>query len=146
MLKLNAGLSRKIGEPDYCSRGASVNLELEVESHLVSEPDALLERIRKLFALARQAVDVELNNGRRSAPAGNQRAAASPATTAKPNGRPATAAQLKAIRSICERLDQDAESVVAKRFGFAMAQLSLPEASTLIDELKAKANGAGRSR
>jgi hypothetical protein len=30
MLKLNAGLSRKVGEPDYGSRGASVNLELEV--------------------------------------------------------------------------------------------------------------------
>jgi len=131
MLRLNAGLSRKIGEPDFCSRGASVNLELEVESHLVSEPDALLERIRKLFTLARQAVDEELNNGRRSAPTQNQRAAASNGTNDKPNGRPATAAQVKAIRSICDRLDLDADAAAKDRFGVSLSQLSLPEASTL---------------
>ena len=35
-LKLNVGLSRKVGEANYGSRGASVNLELELESGLVS--------------------------------------------------------------------------------------------------------------
>ncbi len=59
MLKLNAGISRKVGEPDFGSRGASVNLELEVESDLVHDSDALIERIRRLFGLARQAVDQE---------------------------------------------------------------------------------------
>ena len=34
MLKLNAGFSRKVGEPNYGSRGASVNVELEGESNL----------------------------------------------------------------------------------------------------------------
>ncbi|MGZ0174755.1 MAG: hypothetical protein ACKVHE_35095 [Planctomycetales bacterium] len=29
-MKLNVGLSRKIGEPNFGSRGASVNLELEL--------------------------------------------------------------------------------------------------------------------
>jgi hypothetical protein len=28
-MKLNVGLSRKVGEPNYGSRGASVNLELD---------------------------------------------------------------------------------------------------------------------
>jgi hypothetical protein len=144
MLKLNAGLSRKIGEPDYGSRGASVNLELEVEGNLVSEPDALLERIRKLFALAKQAVDEELNSGRKAA--SNPHGAPSNAAGDNRNGRPATAAQVKAIRSICEQLQVDAEATVKDRFGFALPQLSLREASSLIDELKAKANGAGRSR
>ncbi len=44
-LKLNVGLSRKVGEPNYSSRGASVNLELELDSAIVGEPDRLQERI-----------------------------------------------------------------------------------------------------
>ena len=32
MIKLNAGFSRKVGEPNYGSRGASVNVELELEN------------------------------------------------------------------------------------------------------------------
>ncbi len=38
MLKLNAGFSRKVDEPNYGSRGASVNVELELESGLVGDP------------------------------------------------------------------------------------------------------------
>jgi hypothetical protein len=37
-LKLNVGLARKLGEANYGSRGASINLELEVDSSLISEP------------------------------------------------------------------------------------------------------------
>ena len=43
MLKLNVGLSRKIGEANYGSRGASVNLEVELESGLVTQPEQLQE-------------------------------------------------------------------------------------------------------
>lgn len=63
-LKLNVGLSRKVGEPNYGSRGATVNLELEVDSTLAAEPDRLQDRIRELFGLAKASVDEEL----RSAP------------------------------------------------------------------------------
>ncbi len=49
MLKLNAGFSRKVGEPNYGSRGASVNVELELESGLIGDPDALMARIHNLF-------------------------------------------------------------------------------------------------
>ena len=68
MIKLNAGFSRKVGEANYSSRGASVNLELELESSLVSEPDKMQEKIRALFILARKAVDEELKNGHADAP------------------------------------------------------------------------------
>ena len=56
-LKLNVGLSRKVGEPNYGSRGASVNLELELDSAIVSEPDRLQERIRQMFHLAKDSID-----------------------------------------------------------------------------------------
>lgn len=60
MLKLNVGLSRKVGEPNYGSRGASVHLELEVESALASDPQTLQDRIRAMFRLARASVNEEL--------------------------------------------------------------------------------------
>ena len=63
MIKLNAGFSRKVGEPNYSSRGASVNVDLELESALIQEPEKLHEKIRVLFAIAKKAVDEELQNG-----------------------------------------------------------------------------------
>ena len=60
MLKLNAGFSRKVGEANFGSRGASVNVVLEVESGLIGDADALMDRIRKLFTIAKRAVDSEL--------------------------------------------------------------------------------------
>ena len=68
MIKLNAGFSRKVGEANYSSRGASVNLELELESSLISDPDKMHEKIRNLFLLARKAVDEELKNGHAETP------------------------------------------------------------------------------
>ena len=79
MLKLNVGFNRKTGEANYGSRGASVNLELEAESGLASDPEKLRERIRFLFGVAKAAVEEELNGH-----AGNGRSAAqaTPAATA----------------------------------------------------------------
>jgi len=68
MIKLNAGFSRKVGEANYSSRGASVTLELELESSLVSDPEKMQEKIRNLFLLARRAVDEELKNGHAETP------------------------------------------------------------------------------
>ncbi len=137
MLKLNAGLSRKVGEPDYGSRGASVNLELEVESNLIHDADGLMDRIRRLFTLARQAVDEEL--GRAGPPA-------APRSGSNGNGqRPATASQVRAIRAIAERLSLDPERVTRDAAGAGLDTLTLRQASQLIDELKRRAGEpAGR--
>ena len=83
MIKLNAGFSRKVGEANYSSRGASVNLELELESSVIESPEKMHERIRALFALARRAVDEELQNGSVSAP---QKSDPAPEKTAEPKG------------------------------------------------------------
>lgn len=63
MLKLNIGFNRKLGEANYGSRGASVNLEIEVESGVVREPDKLQAKIDYLFHLAKASVDAQLNGG-----------------------------------------------------------------------------------
>src|SRR4051812_17972220 len=62
-LTLNIGLSRKVGEPNYGSRGASINIELEVESALIADPARFRERVRQLFRQVRDSLTEELNGG-----------------------------------------------------------------------------------
>ena len=133
MIKLNCGVSRKVGEPNYGSRGASVNVELELESSAAQDTNLLHQKIRGLFALAKTAVDEEL--GRSSAGTGT-------AATGQRNGpgngdgRPATDAQIRAIRAICDQKGLDPEAQATERFNRGLGELSLPEASRLIDHLK----------
>ena len=47
MMKINIGFNRKVGEANFSSRGGSANLEIEVESGLVREPNALESKIAK---------------------------------------------------------------------------------------------------
>ena len=60
MLKLNAGLSRKIGLPNYGSRGAMVNVEIELPADVLKDPDKLKRQVRGCFETLRAAVDEEL--------------------------------------------------------------------------------------
>jgi len=59
-LKTNIGVSRKVADNKYGSRGASVNLEVELDSTLINEPERFHDRIRQVFRLAQQAIDEEL--------------------------------------------------------------------------------------
>ena len=60
-VKLNIGLSRKVGEANFGSRGASINLEVELDIGTLNDADQLRERVRDLYELARQSVDDELH-------------------------------------------------------------------------------------
>ena len=151
MIKLNAGISRKVGEPGYSSRGASVNVELEVESNLINDPNSLLDRIRRLFAMARDAVNEELTtgggtpsrtNGNRSAAPNRDASGRGPANGTGP--RSATASQLNAIRTIAGEQNADPDALAHGAFGVGLNQLTLRQASDLIDQLKSQTNGSRR--
>ena len=131
MIKLNAGVSRKVGEPNYGSRGASVNVELELESAVVNDTEALYEKIRRLFALAKHSVDEEL--GISTSDPGN---GGGPSSTSNGDPRPATDKQKYAIAAICSENGFDEDQEAMGLFGRPVSQLTLPEASQLIDHLK----------
>ena len=57
MIRLNVGLSRKIGQANFGSKGGSVNLEVEVAD---LDHTKLRESIHKLFTLAKQSLEDEL--------------------------------------------------------------------------------------
>ena len=59
-MKLNVGFSRKVGEPNYGSRGASIHLEVELDSGVLCDPDNMRACVHRLYALARQSVNDEL--------------------------------------------------------------------------------------
>ena len=174
-MKLNVGLSRKVGEPNYGSRGASVNLELEIDSTLAAEPDRLQDRIRELFCLARASIDEELQSGTSQSPTNAQRLndrtaastrqqhangqsagsrAATNGSRSNGNGRqsannppPATASQVRALHAITNRLGLNLEAVLQDRFNLGNAAvLTIAEASQLIDELNATNTTAAGSR
>jgi hypothetical protein len=148
MMKLNVGLSRKVGEPNYGSRGASVNLELELDSALVGDSARLKERIRQLFGVVRASLAEELNaaHGHSQQPSGNTKPAASQngngnGHSANPqqarDSRQATQAQVKAIERIARNRQVDLAVFLKDRFQLASpADLSLREASQAIDELR----------
>lgn len=138
-LQLNVGLSRKKGEANYGSRGASVNLELELDSALINDPARLQDQIRKLFGLAKQSIEAELNGGsdppQQPPHNGN----------GQPHGRPATQSQIRALHSIANR--QGLNLVTETRSRFAkdrVEDLLIGEASALIDAIK-PTNGNGTS-
>jgi len=161
-MKLNVGLSRKVGEPNYGSRGASVNLELELDASLVEQPERLRDRIRQLYQLAKESVDAELNgphhsptNGHgqdhgldRYRMNGNGHHNGSTNGRSQSNGhgpRNATTSQVKAIHAIASRNRIDVARLVQDRFHVQRPDdLSITDASTLIDELKAAQSGAPR--
>lgn len=165
-MKLTIGLSKKIGQPGFGSLGASVHLELEVDSTLVAEPDRLRERIRELFGLAKASIDEELHTEPTLPCANVQRSTGQATTTARQphaNGRngatrsttsgyrsnghsrqtannspPATTSQIRALHAITNRLGLNLEAVLQDRFNLGdAAVLTVAEASQLIDELNA---------
>ena len=165
-VKLNIGLSRKVGESNYGSRGASINLEVELDNGVLNDPDQLRERVHDLYVLARQSVDEELQRPADADPSeflyantnghpksngvanghghANGHASNGHSSNGK-NGRVevarATQSQIRAIFAISKRQGLDPHAIISERFRVhRMEDLTIREASALIDDLK---NGTG---
>jgi hypothetical protein len=157
-LRLNVGVSRKIGLPDYSSIGASCNLELELESGLLqNDLDGLHAQIRGAYIAAHQAVNDELDRlqalpvrpsttsevtssgkGHHNGPV-----ARTNSVPTRGNGfharasKPATAGQVKAIYAIARAQHADLEGLLRDEYAVDRPEdLSLADASKMIDQLK----------
>lgn len=146
-MKVNIGLSKKLGESNYGSRGASVNLELELDGSLVQEHAKLQEKIRQLFGLVRTSLAEELNGGAGHAQNGNgtnqqpsngsgqQPTNGNSQSSSKP--RPATQSQVKALHAIAKNQGLDLTRFIREQFQARKPEeLSIKEASQAIDRLK----------
>ena len=151
MLKLNVGASRKVTDNNYGSRGASINLELELDTSLAGDPDRLRDRIRQLFDRARTSLTEELRHGSDVvvSPAllpasGPTTEAADTTTTSREprrsdsGQRRATPSQIKALHAIARQHGVDLTDFLRDRFQvFRADDLLLRQASRAIDDLRA---------
>ena len=158
-MKLNVGVSRKVGLPDYGSVGASCNLELELDSGMIDRDlDAFHARVRDAYVAAHQAVHDELARLQVPINAGAERPPQKPARTIARNGyarangngssvraqddrsrvrKPATPNQVKAIQAIARRQNTDLVSVLRDEYEVERPEdLTIRQASELIDLLK----------
>ena len=163
-VKLNIGLSRKVGEASFGSRGASINLEVELDNGVLNDPGLLRDRVQDLYVLARQSVDEELQRPAEAGPSepshtnGNEHGRISHAANGNghKNGRVtnghgpnngnghgrievarATQSQIRAIFAISKRHGLDPHTVISERYRVhKMEDLTIREASALIDDLK----------
>jgi hypothetical protein len=138
-MKLNIGLTKKVGETNYGSKGASINLEVELDSQAVQDPARLQASIRNLFSLARTSLAEELNgerpNGEHAHGPVTNGSSGQPPTT---QPRPATQSQVRAIRSMAVKHRLNLGQFLRDRYQVNRPEdLSLRQASEVIDSLKA---------
>jgi len=171
-LVIDVGISRKASR-DYQSAGVSLNLRAELDQSLLAKPRELQEEIARLYREAEEAVTRQLertppapeappepprtDNGSadhaRNGHNGNGHARHSHGrngnghTNGNGNGRsaaPATESQRKAIDAIARRADVDPADEARHEFGIDFDRMTVPEASKLIDHLKALQGTGGR--
>ena len=195
-LRINVGFTRKLGQPDFGSVGASCNIECELDSDLLfRDPGGFQKQVQGVYAACTQAVHDELarhqHGGQNGVWSGSTPSGTDPQTNsnshassngngqyhghgagngngnvhqsgqagngaqsnggARSGGRSATQSQVRAIHAIANRQGLDLPAVLRERFGLYRAdELSLVDASRLIDELKAATgnvtNGTGGGR
>lgn len=124
-----------------------MNFAVEVEATAIREPNELRDKIRYLFALAKQSIEEELAGGIQPDTADHVSNDNNGHGRNQSNGRLATASQVRAIHAIAGRNRIELSARLRDRFGVSKPDdLSIGQASELIDELKAAGNGEGGRR
>ena len=169
MLKLHAGVSKKVGLPGFSSASASCTIEAELDSSLLQDHEGFQIVVQRAYQSCEQAVQdqiarltcdpqsepnqphaqpqevIEVRTSPAIQGAGVNRLSA-PQFTSQPSPRPATVSQVRAIRAICSRRKIDLLNLLREKFGLTTAdELGIRQASNLIDELKSDEGTASPS-
>ena len=153
-LKLNVGLAKKVGQPDYGSLCASCNVECELDSMLLaSDLDRFHEHVSEVFSACSQAVHDELSRQRNANGDGQTAKPTRPRTIAAaarsaPAGKPATngqshhasTKQLEYAKQLAGQIrglgTGQLEALASRMHGKPLVDLSSLEASSLIGMLQ----------
>lgn len=156
MIRLSANLSRKIPVPgiEFSSQQYGASMEIEVSD--ADKPEAIQARIRELYDLLSRSIDEQIAGPRmlqQDVPPAPVEEHPVPSRTSAVRGtrtarKPvqATAAQVRAIRAICQNLGVAEDAVCAANRVKHLEELLLPDASRVIDDLKARQKAAQTAR
>lgn len=146
-IKLNVGISKKIGLPDYSSAGSQCNLEIELDSSALDRPEEFHRRVQEAYAACRSAVEDELAN-HRTKPNRDTRPTTTPKTEYRnsttpernDNRNPVSAKQMDFIGKLSKGIKglngRKLDEYCRHSFSKVLSELSAQEASKLIDALK----------
>jgi len=152
-IKLNLGISKKIGLPDYGSAGSQCNVEVELDSSALDYPEEFHNRVQEIYAACRSAVEDELANHRNRGSQDNR-----PTTPPKTEYRnsqperndnrfPVSSKQLDFISKLSKGIKglsaQKLDEYCQATYGKTSANLTSQEASKLIDAMKEAKAGKG---
>lgn len=147
MLRIAATMTKKVPLAGVPYGSVEVGARLEMESTKKETPAALRERFRKAYGALSAAVDEQLKT---AAPPGAQATAhaagctpPSPCEESKANGNgtrgsASTQAQRRAVVSICRSQGLDLAAVLKELGVSHLEELTVRDASMLIDDLKSR--------
>ena len=140
MLKLHAGISRKVGLPNFSSASASCHIEAELDSALLGDAAGFQIVVQRAYRSCEQAVEDQISRLTREAQSDTGQPQkvievrtspaiqgatvnrlSAPQFSNQPSPRPATASQVRAIRAICSGRKIDLVSLLRDRFGLQTA-------------------------
>lgn len=191
MVIVKVSLSRKLTR-DFNSTGFGLDIQSELPSQTVEDPQAMAQATEHLFQLANDLLEVEVakaqgaeqppqaqaspsptadrngsgngharpqaqGNGKANATGGNgtyrngngNSARTAPRANGNGGNRPITEAQVRAATNMARKAKVDVDDFAAQNFNRGLRELTLREASELIDQLKneiesQQPQGAGR--
>ena len=156
-IKVNVGVNKKVGLPDYGSAGSHCNIEIEADNSILDNAGQFLQRVQDAYEVARQSVEAELAHHRPSNGASQSykepekqrqeyRNDNSGSNNSGGNHYIASAKQQQFIASLVKGIKgldwRTLDRYCGTKFGGkTCSQLSPKEASVLIDDLKLAKSG-----
>ena len=137
MIRLNVGLSRKLGQANYGSKGGSVNLEVEVAD---LDHDKLRDSIHRLFNLAKQSLEEELGaevhevQDRPVVQVTDQATGQTLQEAVSAQGKLVTGKQLSFLQNLARTQRRNLEKECMDEFETCPERLNSKQASTLIEK------------
>lgn len=141
-VRINVGLSKKVGKENYGSLGANCQIEFELDGGFDNgSTQRFQDAVRRAYAACREAVEAELS-GHESKQAseirGQRQSTPTNRIANQANGSPrgATSSQVRAIHAIANRNGTDLANLLSQFNVSRPDDLSIGHASHLIDQLK----------